>query len=219
MLKMPQRQQQRHVNNEKFSKHLPNLGGGNQHHRVPSPKTMIPANMTYFAPQQKPRLTGSGGGGGAINKNLQSVNTEEEASVLSRYPFHRNRPVPGIADRMMAASPVHLVSENYRRRDNVLEESGAIMDTEQEEEEEADENDITEADRMLQCGDRFTAIEYRNHKRELLSGQAVRRAANPLRLYKSPTPAGKRHSNVYEYAFTGPDNLKAIDEDSANSDS
>lgn len=207
-----------------------------QHRHSAHGLLLIPANFSYFAPQQSKRhsitsAVAMGGGGltGAavtpgrplekrspVNRHVQLINSEEEASVLSRYPFHGNRALP--------SGRIH-VKEQQEREDvergrikTGLGERGtanqrwSLIDVNNNRVEREDHG--SEAELML-----LQPVEDKGRER-IISGQ--KRQLTSLRSHSSgnsgrpqvfKSPPVQRYSNVYDYTLSEL-SLNAIYEDS-----
>lgn len=192
---------------------------------------MIPINLTYYTPQHKRSpgggtITGSGKKS-ALNKNVQLINNEEEASVLSRYPFHGNRALPSSRDLERGPeghrngtggkrwSFIDLNNNPIERRNGSpipgTSESDGMLMMEQEEEEgnrAAKEKAYKMQMKVLAKGSGSGRMP--SQKRQLTS---VRSHSSHNKIYYKSPPM-KRYSNVYDYTYMSDPNLKAIYEDS-----
>lgn len=195
---------------------------------------MIPTNLTYFTPQRKRLSTasssppstvvvaGSGKRSPLNNKNVQQINNEEEASVLSRYPFHGNRALPSSRDLdREAASGSRRGNKRWSFMDLNNNPVGRGMGA-------SPAAGPSEHDGMLDDGDRVVAEKaYKIQMKVLQKGgssgsgrssqkrqlTSVRSHSSNNRIYYKSPPM-RRYSNVYDYTYMSDPNLKAIYEDS-----
>lgn len=201
---------------------------------------MIPANLTYYTPQHKRYSTSAAAGAtqpvvrlaaekrSPVNKNVQQINSEEEASVLSRYPFHGNRALP--SSRGEQEKEPEEMAKKHPQRWSLIDVNNNRMDE-------------GEVDGMLQPAAARVGSECRlqvAQRTVLLRGgriaggmgiggliaSPIRGSIRPKRQltairshssnskihYKSPPV--KRYSNVYDYTYMSDPSLNAIYEDS-----
>lgn len=181
---------------------------------------MIPSNLTYYTPQHKRHSSAAAVPvrGAApekrspVNKNVQQINSEEEASVLSRYPFHGNRALP--SSRVEDSRP-------HQQRWSLIDVNNNRVDRRQG-------DGPAEVDVMLQParssgrsgagpGQRSVLIP---HGSEISVGGKQKRQLSSIRSHSSQhkihykSPPMKRYSNVYDYAYMSDPSLNAIYEDS-----
>lgn len=207
-----------------------------KHHRHSThAELMIPSNLTYYTPQHKRHSSAdsvSGTGGGAplarpilsekrspVNKNVQQINSEEEASVLSRYPFHGNRALPSRVDDSSLGSTNILLNMTQRPQ-----QRWSLIDVNNNRVQE--QGDPSEIDLMLQpvrdCSRREVPAQRSvliPHAGEIRVGGKQKRQLSSIRSHSSQhkihykSPPMKRYSNVYDYAYMSDPSLNAIYED------
>lgn len=196
-------------------------------HTTTGADLLIPTNLTYFTPQHhhnnQPRNCSAPGtptkGGekrSPVNKSVQQINSEEEASVLSRYPFHGNRALPStntnraqvVSIAKAADAPVLL---NQGQRWSLIDVNNNRLEF---------DGKPSEAQVMLQPvelegrGSGIAAemiIDTERRPRRQLSNIRSHSSRNKIH-YKSPPL--KRYSNVYDYTYMSDPSLNAIYEDS-----
>lgn len=194
----------------------------------PTPQLMIPADLTYFSPQNKIATEKRS----PVNKNVQQINNEEEASVLSRYPFHGNRALPSrnspirVGNNLLLHCPVAVAhsQQQQQQRWSVIDFNNNNNNTQlmNRGEEEEEETAHSELDVML--GEKKQ--EQEQDKGRPIINCATQQVVKPTRqlssarshssnnkiYYKSPPL--RRYSNVYDYTYTSDPSLNAIFEDS-----
>lgn len=206
---------------------------------------MVPANLTYFAPQHKRHTVAAGTAVGTlspataavrltekrspVNKSVQQINSEEEASVLSRYPFHGNRALPSSSNSVRG----QCARDVEAGRAAPVKQRWSLIDVNNNRVDVDGEGQASEADVMLQAvGDRSRAMAAKTVLRggrvgvsgaggsPMGGGGRAKRQLSSLRSHSSnnkihyKSPPMKRYSNVYEYAYMSDPMLNAIYEDS-----
>lgn len=209
-----------------------------KHHRHSTHgELMIPSNLTYYTPQHKRHSSAdsaSGTGAGEaplvrpilsekrspVNKNVQQINSEEEASVLSRYPFHGNRALPSSRVEENTPGPTNIPLNMTHRP----QQRWSLIDVNNNRVE--DQGDPSEIDLMLQpvrdCSRRGIPAQRSvliPHVGEIRVGGKQKRQLSSIRSHSSQhkihykSPPMKRYSNVYDYAYMSDPSLNAIYED------
>lgn len=185
--------------------------------QLPGQQLMIPTDLTYFTPQTKTRATVTTEKRSPVNKNVQQINNEEEASVLSRYPFHGNRALPSRSPIRVGNNLLLQCHGQQQQRWSVIDFNNNQLNRE--------EAVHTELEVML--GDRGNSLEKGRIVAPGCSGEVVKpmkstvtrqlssarsHSSNNKIYYKSPPM--RRYSNVYDYAYMSDPSLNAILEDS-----
>lgn len=201
---------------------------------------MVPANFTYFTPQHK-RHTVAGAAAGSVgtlspatvrmtekrspvNKSVQQINSEEEASVLSRYPFHGNRALPSCSNSVRGqprdvetgrGPPVKqrwsLIDVNNNRVDDESEADGMLDAAVEDRSRALGQKTVLRGLRGVGGGGGAGSPIVGGRVKRQLSSNRSHSSHNKIH-YKSPPM--KRYSNVYEYAYMSDPMLNAIYEDS-----
>lgn len=162
-----------------------------------------------------------------VNKNVQQINSEEEASVLSRYPFHGNRALPSSKG---AAAHVVMEKETAKRWSLIDVNNNRV-----EVEDDVEGGHGSEIDLMLQpvteCRTAQRSVLIERQKQQLRGKGGVvvpgrpKRQLTSIRSHSSgggghsnkvhyKSPPMKRYSNVYDYTYMSDPSLNAIYEDS-----
>lgn len=175
---------------------------------------MIPSNFTYVTPQHKLHAAGEKRTP-VVNKNVQQINSEEEASVLSRYPFHGNRALPSRGHAVQdgwhrGSQRWSLIDVNNNRLDGCEGQSSEIEVMLQPVVTECRSAQRTVLIREDGGGKREAAPHAGRTKRQLTNIRS--HSSNNKIHYKSPPM--RRYSNVYDYTYMSDPSLNAIHEDS-----
>lgn len=186
----------------------------------PTPQLMIPADLTYFSPQNKIATEKRS----PVNKNVQQINNEEEASVLSRYPFHGNRALPSrnspirVGNNLLLQCPVAVGHSQQQQRWSVIDfnnNNTQMMNRGEEEETAHSELDVMLGEKKQEQEKGRPIINSATQQvvkptRQLSSARS--HSSNNKIYYKSPPM--RRYSNVYDYTYMSDPSLNAIFEDS-----